>query len=284
MKTVVSSAGNEVQISETMPTVLIGEKINPSGKKRLAEALQSHDLDYVRQLAMAQAEAGADILDVNVAGPGLDEVALLPEVVTAIMDAVDIPLCLDFNDPAALQGALNVYKGKPLINSVTGEEDSLREILPLVKEYNTAVIGLTIDDAGIPKDAGMRVDIAGKILERAESFDIPREDVIIDCLALTLGSDTNTALMTLDAVRGIKETFGCNQTLGASNVSFGLPDRGVINRTFLAIAIAAGVTCPTVDAEKVRATIFTTDLILGRDRFSQRYIKDYRRRQKEAER
>ena len=278
MKTTVSSAEKQVVISETNPTVLIGERINPSGKKTLTAALQSRDLDFACKVAGAQVEAGADILDVNVAGPGLDEVTLLPEVVSAVMDRVDAPLCLDFNNPAALRGALEVYKGKPIVNSVTGEEASLEVILPLVKEFQTAVIGLTIDDEGVPKGPEKRIAIAKKILERAESFGIPKEDIIIDCLALSLGADTNAALVTLEAIRGVNETLGCNQTLGASNISFGLPDRGMINRTFLAIAIAAGVTCPTVDAAKVRSVVLSTDLIIGVDRFARRYIQEYRRK------
>jgi 5-methyltetrahydrofolate--homocysteine methyltransferase len=283
METRVSSATREVLITEAGPTVLIGERINPSGRKKLAEALKSGDLDMIRREAMAQVEAGADILDVNVAAPEVDEVAVLPKVVERVMSSIDVPLCIDINNPGALKEALNVYEGKPIVNSVTGEENSLNEILPLVKEYGTAVIGLTIDEEGIPKESDRRVAIAHKILERAKSHGIPPEDVIIDCLALTLGADTNAALVTLEAVRRVKEELGVNQTLGASNISFGLPDRNLVNQTFLTLAISSGVTCPTVDAAKVRPGVLSTDLVLGRDRFAQRYMRNFRQREGQKE-
>lgn len=237
METRVSSATTEVFITDGGPTVLIGERINPSGKKKLAEALKSGDFDVVRKEAIAQVEAGADILDVNVVSPGVDEIAVRTKVVEKVMASVDVPLCIDINNPGALKEALKVYKGKPIVNSVTGEENSLNEILPLVKEYVASVIGLTIDEQGIPKEPDRRVAIAHKIIERAESLEIPPEDVIIDCLALTLGEDSNAGLVTLEAIRKVKEELGANQTLGASNISFGLPDRNLVNHTFLAVAI-----------------------------------------------
>jgi 5-methyltetrahydrofolate--homocysteine methyltransferase len=282
LDTKVWSEKQEVVITDKGPTVLIGERINPSGKKRLAEALRNNDLAYVVDQAIAQVEAGADILDVNVVAPGVDEVTVLPEVLRAVMESVHAPLCIDINNPEALREALKVYKGKAVVNSVTGEEKSLHEILPVVKEHNAAVIGLTIDDEGIPKDPGKRVAIAHKIVEKAGSFGIPREDVIIDCLCLTLGADSNAALVTLEAIRRVKEELGVNQTLGASNVSFGLPDRAAVNNAFLAFAIEAGVTCPTVDVARVRAAVLSADLILGRDRFAQRYIRGFRDREKMA--
>ena len=282
METKASSAKMEVVISDSGPTVLIGERINPTGKKKLAETLKAEDFDVVRQEAIAQVEAGAGILDVNVVTPDVDEISLLPKAIETIRGAVDVPLCIDINNPAALQEALKAYEGKPIVNSVSGEEKSLNEVLPLVKEYGTAVIGLTISDSGIPKEAEKRLEVAHKIIERAESLGIPREDIIIDCLVLALGSDDRAGLVTLDAIRKVKQELGVNQTLGASNISFGLPDRPAVNKAFLALAIEAGVTCPTVDAAKVRSTILATDLILGRDRFAQRYIKDYRKRQSDS--
>jgi len=278
METKVSSTTREILIVGEGPTVLIGERINPSGKKKLAEAMKRGDLDVVSKEAIAQVEAGADILDVNVACPGVDEIAVLPKSIETIMAAVDTPLCIDINNPVALKEALKVYKGKPIVNSVTGEENSLNEILPLVKEYGAAVIGLTIDEEGIPKESDRRVGIAHKIVERAESLGIPPEDVIIDCLALTLGADSNASLVTLEAIRKVKEELGVNQTLGASNISFGLPDRNLVNHTFLAMAILSGVTCPTVNVAKVRSAVLSIDLILGRDRFAQRYMRDFRQR------
>jgi 5-methyltetrahydrofolate--homocysteine methyltransferase len=282
METKITSAKKEVIVSEGRPTVLIGERINPSGKKKLAEALKNGNLQMCVDEALSQVKAGADILDVNVVASGVDEVATLPEAIRMIMEAVDAPLCIDINDPRALEAALKVYKGKPIVNSVTGEDKSLNEILPLVKRHGTAVIGLTIDNEGIPKTAEKRVAVARKIVERAESMGIPREDVIIDCLALSLGADSNAGLVTLEAIRRVKEELGVNQTLGASNISFGLPNRSAINDAFLAIAIIRGVTCPTVDVGKVRPAVLSADLILGRDRFAQRYIKDFRQRSQNA--
>lgn len=273
METKVSSSKKEVTITDNGPTMLIGERINPTGKKKLAEALKNGDLEVVSREAVAQVESGADILDVNVVTPGVDEISMLPKAVEKVMASVDVPLCIDINNPAALKEALKVYEGKPIVNSVTGEENSLNEVLPLVKEYGTAVIGLTIDDDGIPKEADRRIAIAHKIVDRAKSMGIPPEDVIIDCLALTLGADTNAALVTLDAIRRVKEELGVNQTLGASNISFGLPERSIVNHTFLTLAISSGVTCPTVNVAKVRSAILSTDLVLGRDRFAQRYMR-----------
>jgi 5-methyltetrahydrofolate--homocysteine methyltransferase len=279
VKTKVSSAVKEVIIGDGRPTVLIGERINPTGKKKLAAALLAGDLEIVRQEALAQVQAGADILDINVGVAGMDEVALLPQAVQAVMETVDVPLCLDSSDPQALEVALKVYQGRPLINSVNGEERSLEAVLPLVKEHGAAVIGLTMDDEGIPNDADRRVSIARKIVERAEALGIPREAVIIDCLALTVGADSEAGLVSLETIREVKAELGVNLTLGCSNVSFGLPDRELLNSAFLAIAIAAGVTCPIVDVARARPTVLATDLALGRDKYAMRYIKAYRQRQ-----
>ncbi len=279
MQTKVSSATKEVLISDDQPTVLIGERINPTGKKKLATALQAGDMELVRREALAQVQAGADILDVNVGVPGVDETTLLPQVVQVVMEAVDVPLSLDSDDRNALEAALKTYRGKPIINSVTGQEHSLNAVLPLVKEYGAVVIGLTMDDEGIPADSDRRVGIACKIIDRAAALGIPREDIIIDCLALTIATDSGVGLVTLQAVRKVKAELGVNQTLGASNISYGLPDRDVLNSAFLALTITAGVTCPTVDAARVREAVLAADLLLGRDGYAQRYIKAYRQRQ-----
>lgn len=278
METRISSSTKDVLITDNGPTVLIGERINPTGKKNLEAALKAGEYDLICKEAIAQVEAGADILDVNVACPGVDEIAVFPRAIEKIMVSVEVPLCIDINNPGALREALRVYNGKAIVNSVTGEEEALNAILPLVKEYGAAVIGLTIDDQGIPAESERRVAIAHKIIDRAASLDIPSEDVIIDCLALSLGADSNAGLSTLEAIRKVKAELGVNQTLGASNISFGLPDRNLVNHTFLALAIASGVTCPTVDAARVRPAVLSTDLILGRDRFAQRYMQDYRQR------
>jgi 5-methyltetrahydrofolate--homocysteine methyltransferase len=277
----VSSFKKEVIIGDDRPTVLIGERINPAGKKKLAEGLKAGDLEIVRREALAQVRAGADILDVNVGTFGVDEAALLPQAVQAVMDVVDVPLCIDSNNQAALEAAIESYKGKPLINSVTGEEHSLAGVLPLVKEHKAAVIGLVQDDQGIPKDAKRRVSIAHKIVERAEAMGISREDIVIDCLAFAVGADTSSGPAVMDAIRMIKAELGVNMTLGVSNISFGLPDRELLNNAFVAMAIAAGITCLITDAAKVRPTVIAADLILGRDKHARRYIGAYRQRQEQ---
>jgi len=282
METIVSHATSEVLIADNQPTVLIGERINPTGRKKLSESLQAGDMSVVCRNASSQVNAGADILDINVGGTGQDESELLPRVIQAVMETVDVPLSLDSENPAALEAALKIYKGKPIINSVNGQENSLNEILPLVKEYGTAVIGLTMDDDGIPTEPDHRLAIAHKIVERAEKIGIPRQDVIIDCLVLTIATDSNAALVTLETIRKVQTELGINQTLGASNLSYGLPDRTILNSAFLTMAISAGVTCPCVNVARTRPAILATDLVLGRDSYAMRYIKDYRRRQQSA--
>jgi 5-methyltetrahydrofolate--homocysteine methyltransferase len=279
METRVSSATREVVISHDRPIVIIGERINPTGKKRMSEALQAGNLDIVREEALAQVRAGADIIDVNVATTGVDEANLLPQVVTAVAEAVDAPLCLDSPNPEALAAALKACRGKPLVNSVTGEEHSLKTVLPLVKEYGAAVIGLVQDEAGIPKDAESRLAVAHKIIERAEAAGISREDVIIDCLVFAVGADPKSALVILKTAQRIKSELGVNLTLGASNVSFGMPDRNLLNGAFVAMAIAAGVSCLIADAAKIRPMVLATDLLLNRDEYARRYIRAYRERQ-----
>jgi len=276
MKTKLSSATKEVIIGDELPTVLIGERINPTGKKKMTVALEAGDLEIVCKEALAQVEAGADILDVNVATVSTDEVIMLPKAVQAVRDTVDVPLCLDSSKPEALEAALKMYKGKPLINSVTGQEDSLRKILPIIKGYKAAVIGMTVDDEGIPDDVERRVAIAHKIVERAEKLGIPREDVIIDCVTMTVGADARSALVTIESIRRIREELGVNITLGASNVSFGLPNRDLINSAFLGIAIAAGLNCPVLNVAKMRPTVLAADLVLARDKNAMRYIKAQR--------
>jgi 5-methyltetrahydrofolate--homocysteine methyltransferase len=281
MQTRVSSTTKEVIIGDDQPTVLIGERINPAGKKKLAEALKAGNLEIVRSEALAQAEAEADILDVSVGTFGVDEVTMLPQVMQAVMDTVDIPLCIDTTNPEALEAALEIYKGKPLINSVTGEEQSLARVLPLVKKYEAAVIGLVQDEEGIPKDVEQRVRVARKIVQRVEAASIARENIIVDCLAFAVGADTSSGPAVLEAIHKIKAELGVNLTLGASNVSFGLPDRDLLNDAFVVMAIAAGVTCLIVDAAKVRPSVVAADLLLSRDKHARRYIEAYRQRQKQ---
>jgi 5-methyltetrahydrofolate--homocysteine methyltransferase len=285
LETILKSARRTAIVSPERPTVLIGERINPTGKKRLAAALSEGNLDIVRQEAEAQVAAGADVLDVNVGAAGVDEVDLLPQAVRTVMEAVDVPVCIDSANVEALRAALAVHRelapeGKPLINSVNGEEARLKAVLPLVAEYRAAVIGLAMDDDGIPCTSGERLAVARKIAERAEALGIAREDLVIDCLALTVGADSQAGLVSLGAIKMVREELGVNMTLGASNISFGLPEREVINWAFLAMAIQNGVNCPIVDAAKVRPAILAADLLLGRDEYAMRYIKGYKRRRK----
>jgi 5-methyltetrahydrofolate--homocysteine methyltransferase len=281
MQSKLSSPKKEVIIGDDRPTVLIGERINPTGKKRLAEALKAGDLDIVGKEALAQVQAGADILDVNVGTFGVDEVALLPKTVRMVMEKVDVPLCLDSSNPEALEAALKVYKGKPLVNSVTGEKHSLERVLPLIKKYGAAVVGLVQDDEGIPRDTERRVRIAHTIVERVEAEGIPREDLIIDCLAFAVGAEPASGVAVIEAIRRIRTELGVNITMGASNVSFGLPDRELLNSAFVAMAIAAGATCLIVDVAKVRSIILAADLVLGRDNRARRYVEAYRQRPKQ---
>jgi 5-methyltetrahydrofolate--homocysteine methyltransferase len=280
MQTRLSSPKKEVIIGDDQPTVLIGERINPTGKKKLAEALKAGDLEIVRKEALAQVQAGADILDVNVGTFGVDEVALLPKAVQMVMDTVDVPLCLDSSNPDALEAALKVYKGKPVVNSITGEGHSLERVLPIIKEYGAAVIGLVQDDEGIPRDAERRVRIASKVVERVEAAGIRREDLVIDCLAFAIGAEPSSGGAVIEAIRRIKAELGVNMTMGASNVSFGLPDRELLNNAFVVMAVAAGATCLIVDVAKVRPIILAADLMLGRDKRARRYIEAYRQRPK----
>ncbi len=280
MHTILKSNTKEVIIGIDRPFVIIGEKINPTGHKKLAAALTEGNFDYIRQLVERQIAWGADVLDVNVGVPGLDEVAMIPKVVALVASLTDAPICLDSGNPEVLAAGLAAAPGKPLVNSVSGEDKRLASVLPIVKERGAAVIGLTMDDNGIPKTAEERVAVAEKILERAAKLGIPAEDVIIDPLVLTVGSDSKAALVTLQTIDLLRKTFGVNVNLGASNVSFGLPDRLTVNQAFLALAIQAGATCSITDPTKLGAAIKATDLLLGRDDYAMRYIKYFRQAEK----
>ncbi len=282
MQTILSRANSQVTISPDSPTILIGERINPAGKKRLAESLRAGNLDIVRKEAREQVAAGADILDINVTVFGLDETPILPAAVKAVMEVTNVPLCIDSANAKAVEAALKVYDGKALINSVSGEERSLQQVLPLVKEYGAAVIALTQDDNGIPKDAATRVAIAEKICNRAAQLGIGPENIVLDSLALSIGADPNSTLTALETIRTIKAKLGLNMTLGASNISYGMPDRLLINCAYLAMTIAAGVNCPVVDVAKVRPAVLAVDLLLNKDRRARRYIQAFRERQAKA--
>ncbi len=287
MHTILKGKVKEVTIGIDRPFVMIGEKINPTGRKKLAAALAEGNLDFVRQLAESQIAWGAEVLDINVGVPGLDEMVVVKRLVELLSSLVDIPFCLDSANPDVLAVGLAAAPGKPLVNSVSGEQKKLETVLPLVKDRGAAVIGLTMDDNGIPKTPEERLAVAEKILERAAQLGIPREDVIIDPLVLTVGSDSNAALVTLQTVELLRKEFGVNINLGASNVSFGLPDRPIVNAAFLTLAIQLGATCAITDPAKLGQTVKAADLLLGRDNNSMRYLRYFRAaealRAKEAE-
>jgi len=276
--TVVSSASQSVRITRDGPVIMIGERINPTGRKQLSARLAQGDMTLVKRDAQRQVQAGAAILDVNAGVPSVDEPALIVQMIRAIRKVTEVPLCLDSNNPAVLEAALKAYDGKALINSVNGEERSLQQILPLVKAHGAAVIGLTMDDEGIPKTVEKRLQVAEKILDRAAKLGIPTEDVIIDPLVLTVGADAQAARITLETTRRIVETFGVNITMGASNVSHGLPDRQVLNATFLAMAIAHGLTCPITNplVRSIRDTVMAANLLMGHDEWAMNWIRYYR--------
>jgi 5-methyltetrahydrofolate--homocysteine methyltransferase len=276
MKTSIRSKTKEVVIDINSPFVVIGEKINPTGRKKLAAALMEGNFEYVKDLAIRQVDAGADILDINVGVPGADEVTLLPEVAKIVSETVDVPLCLDSANRDALAAALAVLPGKPLVNSVNGEKASLEAVLPVVKEYGASVIGLTMDDDGIPNDVETRVAIADRIIQRAAQLGIPENDIVIDPLVLTVGADSNAGWVTLETIRSVQKEFGVNISLGASNVSFGLPDRHALNQAFLSVAMGAGATCAITDPIKLTTAIRATDLLLGKDQSGMRYLKYWR--------
>jgi 5-methyltetrahydrofolate--homocysteine methyltransferase len=280
MHTLLKSATREVIIGLDRPFVIIGEKINPTGRKKLAAALSEGNLDYACQLAKNQVAWGADVLDINVGVPGLDEEAVVKKLVGLLAAEVNVPFCLDSANPRVLAAGLAATPGKPLINSVSGEKKRLDTILPLVKDRGAAVIGLTMDDNGIPKTPEERVAVADKIIEKAAKLSIPVEDIIIDPLVLTVGSDSKAALITLQTVELLRKEFGVNINLGASNVSFGLPDRPVINQVFLTLAIQLGATCSITDPSKLGTPVKAADMLLGKDDNSIRYLKYFRAAEK----
>ncbi len=284
LKTVVSSETNTVEIHRSNPTVIIGERINPTGRKSLLAELKEGKFDIVKQDAVSQVEAGASIIDVNAGVPGVDEEPILRDMMHAVMEVTDAPLCIDTADNTALESALSIYKGKALINSVNGEEERLESVLPLVKEYDASVIALCMDDEGIPPTAEDRFKVAVNIVERADKLGIPVNRLVFDPLALTMGSDHNAGMIAINTIRMIVEEFGANITMGASNISFGLPDRPVINATFIAMSILAGLTCPITNPleEEVFLGIQAADLVMARDEFGMNWIKTFRARTKES--
>ena len=278
MKTILRGKINEVTIDTNGPVIIIGECINPTRRKKLVSSLQEGNFEYVLELAQNQINAGADVLDVNVGFPGVDDIKLLPETVLAIRSSFDIPLCLDSPNPQAIEAALKVAGGKCLINSVNGEEKSLNVLLSIAKEYGAAIIGLTMDDNGITHDPEKRLAIAEKILDRAVKTGIKAEDVIIDPLAMAVSADSKACIVTLETIRLVHQKLGINITMGASNISFGLPGRENLNSSFISLAIMNGLTCPIANPEKITAAVRATDLVLGRDDFAVRFVEYFQNR------
>ena len=284
MNTVVRSRTKEVVISGERPFVMIGERINPTGRKVLAAEMKAGKMDRVRSDAIAQVQAGAQMLDVNAGVPGIDEPALLALAIRSVQEVVDVPICIDSSVVEALEAALPVYEGKALVNSVTAEDERLDRILPLVKKYGAAVIGMANNETGITMVPEERLQIARKIVERAVYYGIPAEDVIIDPIAMTVAADPQAGVITLRTMRLIRDVLGNNMTCGASNVSFGLPDRPIVNAAFLPLAMDAGLTCAVTNALEpaVRKAVMAGDLLLGHDEYAMRWIADFRERQKKV--
>lgn len=273
MKTILRGITREVVIDTNGPVIIIGECINPTRRKKLVSTLQAGDFSYVLELAESQMKAGADVLDVNVGFPGVDDVKLLPETVLAIRGKFDIPLCIDSPNPRAIEAALKVAGGKCLINSVNGEERSMNALLPIAKEHGAAIIALAMDDNGITSDPEKRLAVAEKILERAVKAGIKEEDVVADPLAMAVSADPQACLVSLETIRLVRQKLGLNITQGASNISFGLPNREILNSSYMALSIMNGLTCPIANPEKIAATVRATDLILGRDDYAIRFVE-----------
>ncbi|HEY3277298.1 MAG TPA: dihydropteroate synthase [Syntrophorhabdaceae bacterium] len=279
---VISPSGKEVIIGDNLPTILIGERINPFGKGPIKEGMLSGNMEPIQREAAAQVEAGADILILSVAAFGIDEKVILPMVTEAVMKTIDVPLCLESRDPVALEAALKLGCGKPVISSVTGEEAMLEKILPLVRKYDTSLVILASDEAGIPNNAAKRLSVLTHIAERAQEGGIGPEKLLADCVAESSAVNNNAALITMQTMEMVKKTMGMNLVLGASNVSFGLPRRPVINAVFLSLAIEKGLNCAIVNAATMKPYIMATDLLLGRDNRARRYTMYFRKMQKMA--
>jgi 5-methyltetrahydrofolate--homocysteine methyltransferase len=279
METTLQSRSSTITIGPQQPFCIIGERINPTGRKAFAEQLRNDDLSTVVVDAVAQTEAGADMLDVNAGIPLVDEAELLQKMLRTVQANSGLPICIDSSVIEALEAGLSVYEGKALVNSVTGEDDRLEEILPLVAKHGAAVIGLANDETGIPETPQQRLEIATKIVKVAGEHGIPPEDVIIDPLAMTVGAATDAVTITLETIRLIRDELGVNMSLGASNVSFGLPDRHALNAAFLPMAMEAGLTSAIMStAPVVVESVRAADLLLGHDEWGARWIQAHRAR------
>jgi 5-methyltetrahydrofolate--homocysteine methyltransferase len=276
--TVVASSTREVTIGFDRPFVLIGERINPTGRKLLAEEMRNGDFSRVERDAIAQVQAGAHMLDVNAGIPLADEPAILARTVQLVQSLVDVPLSIDSSIVEALEAGLVVYQGKALVNSVTGEEERLERVLPLVRKYGAAVVAISNDDTGISEDPDVRFAVAKRIVERAADHGIPREDIVVDPLVMPIGAMRTAGQQVFRLVRRLREELGVNSTCGASNVSFGLPHREGINAAFLPMAIASGLTSAITNplSAEVRAAIMAADVLMGNDADAGRWIRAFR--------
>jgi len=283
VETRLSSRTREVIVSIDRPFVVIGERINPTGRKVLAAEMREGKMDRVRTDAIAQVAAGAHMLDVNAGIPMADEPALLVAAIRAVSEVTDVPICIDSSIIEALEAGLSAYQGKALVNSVTAEEERMAIILPLVKKHGAAVIGMANDETGISMVPEERLALARRIIERAGDHGIPQEDVIIDPIAMTVAADPTAGQITLATMRLIREELGNNMTCGASNVSFGLPDRPTVNAAFLPVAMYAGLTSAITNPmiPEVRRGVLASDLLLGHDEYAMRWISAHRAEQKE---
>ncbi len=280
MDTVLRSRSASVTIGAQRPFCVIGERINPTGRKQFAEQLRGGDLSTVTIDAVTQVRAGADMLDVNAGIPLVDEAQLLTSMLGTVQEAVEVPICIDSSVIEALEAGLSAYEGRALVNSVTAEDERLQEILPLVAKHDAAVIGLANDETGIPETPQKRLECARKIVAAANDYGIKTEDVIIDPLAMTVGADTEAVTITLNTISLIREEIGVNMCLGASNVSFGLPQRHVLNAAFLPMAMAAGLTSAIMStAEVCVSSVRAADLLLGHDPWGASWIAAHRARQ-----
>ena len=273
-RSVVCTATNALEISGVR---VIGERINPTGKKRFQQALRENDLDYIVDVAIQQEDAGADILDVNVGYPGVDEAAMLPCVVRKLQEASTLPLQLDSSNPEALEAGLRVYCGKAAVNSVNGDKKVLARVLPIVKKYGAAVVGLTLDETGLPATAQQRVDIAKRILDAALTHGIPKEDVWIDCLTLTVSAQQEQAEATLEALRTVTKELGLRTVLGVSNISFGLPNRLLMAQTFLVRAMSEGLTLPIINPnqKEMMDAVAAFRVLSGEDAGCKAYVERF---------
>jgi 5-methyltetrahydrofolate--homocysteine methyltransferase len=276
--TVLSSTTREVVIGAGRPFVIIGERINPTGRKRLAAEMAAGDFSTVTTDTLAQVEAGAQMLDVNAGIPLADEPAILAETVKLVQSLTDVPLSIDSSIVAALEAGLAVYQGKPLVNSVTGEEERLEAVLPLVAKHGAAVVAISNDETGISEDPDVRFEVAKRIVERAADHGIPAADVVVDPLVMPIGAMGTAGQQVFRLVRRLHEELGVNTTCGASNVSFGLPNRNGINGAFLAMAIASGMTSAITSPlhEEVRQAVMAADVLMGTDAHAAAWIARYR--------